>query len=81
MVKDTNIRPALLKWLSIRHAFEPGALIVEEFGLCQGAARVDVAVVNGSLNGYEIKSESDTLNRLHRQQDIYNRIFDSLSME
>ena len=80
MVKDTDIRPVLLEFLNVRHASERDSLIIEEFGLCQGDARVDVAVVNGSLNGYEIKSESDTLNRLPRQQDIYNKIFDSVTL-
>lgn len=45
-------------------------------GLCLGATRVDVAVINGSLHGYEIKSDRDTLVRLPTQVEIYNRVLD-----
>ena len=45
-------------------------------GLRRGEVRVDVAVINGELSGYEIKSPSDTLDRLPRQQAVYSRILD-----
>ncbi len=80
MVKDSDIRPVLLKYLSAKHASERDFLIIEELGLCQGSVRIDIAVVNGSLNGYEIKSERDTLKRLARQQEVYNKIFDSVTL-
>lgn len=80
MVKDADIRPVLLKYLNAKHASELDSLIIEEFGLCQGTVRIDIAVVNGSLNGYEIKSERDTLKRLARQQEVYNKIFDSITL-
>jgi hypothetical protein len=37
---------------------------------------VDVAVVNGELSGYEIKSDEDTLARLEGQVDAYGRVLD-----
>jgi len=52
--------------------------VLDEFGLCQGTARVDVAVINGQLNGYEIKSDRDTLERLPGQVEIYNRVLDTI---
>jgi hypothetical protein len=48
--------------------------------LCQGNARVDLAVVNGSLSGFEIKSERDTLQRLPHQVQIYSRALDSVTI-
>jgi hypothetical protein len=63
-----------------RHAAEVGTLIVDELGLCQGVARVDLAVVNGSLHGYEIKSECDTLERLPGQRDVYSRALDFVTI-
>lgn len=80
MVKDADIRPVLIKYLNSQHASEQNYLIIEELGLCQGTARIDIAVINGSLNGYEIKSEKDTLKRLAQQQEIYNKIFDSITL-
>ncbi len=54
--------------------------IIEEFGSCQGNARVDVAVINGSIHGYEIKSEKDTLKRPPIQKEYYNRTLDFVTL-
>ena len=54
--------------------------IVHELGLCLGEARIDVAVINGKLHGFEIKSEKDTLKRLPEQVLVYNRVFDRLTL-
>lgn len=62
------------------HFGEADTRIVEELGLCQGIARVDIAVVNGSIHGYEIKSERDTLERLPAQIDIYSRALDFVTV-
>jgi len=62
------------------HFGEPDTRIIQELGLCQGIARVDIAVVNGSIHGYEIKSERDTLVRLPGQIEIYNRALDFVTV-
>lgn len=49
---------------------------MNEMGLCLGATRVDVAVINGSLHGYEIKSDRDKLDRLPTQIELYDRVLD-----
>jgi hypothetical protein len=72
-MRDVDIRQALL--VKLRERFR-GDKIVNEMGLCMGATRVDVAVINGSLHGYEIKSDSDTLARLPSQVTLYNRVLD-----
>ena len=41
-----------------------------------GKCRADIAVINGQLVGYEIKSDSDSLRRLGRQVESYNAVFD-----
>jgi hypothetical protein len=78
-MRDIDIRGALRLEMARRHS-EEGALIVEELGLCQGAARVDVAVVNGSVHGYEIKSEYDTLARLPGQSTIYSQALEFVTI-
>lgn len=75
-MRDYDIRQTLRVELQAAHADEPDTLIVEELGLCEGRARADFAVVNGAMNGYEIKSERDTLERLPRQREFYARCFD-----
>ena len=62
------------------HYQEPDTRIVEELGLCQGIARVDLAVVNGAIHGYEIKSERDTLYRLPTQAQIYGQVLDYVTI-
>lgn len=79
-MREIDIRNALKKELKLIHANEPDALIIDELGICQGESRVDLAVVNGSLNGFEIKSNQDTLGRLPRQLDYYNRCFDFMTI-
>lgn len=54
-------------------AAEDDGLVVEELGLCQGSARVDVALINGAIHGYEIKSDRDDLSRFGQQLSFYNR--------
>jgi hypothetical protein len=70
------MRAALLVSLRSRWKRYPGTLIVPEFGTHYGSGRADVAVVNGSLWGYEIKSNVDRLSRLAAQATRYNEVFD-----
>lgn len=79
-MRDIDIRSALRQHLDRAHEHEPGTRIIDELGLCTGTARVDMAVVNGFLNGYEIKSELDTLERLPSQQEVYNKTLDSVTI-
>jgi hypothetical protein len=51
-------------------------LIVHELALCQAEARVDVATINGQFVGWEIKTRTDRLSRLPKQQSVYSRVFD-----
>jgi hypothetical protein len=77
---DYDIRQQLLIHLKVQHSAESDCLIVEELGLAQGESRVDVALINGSLNGFEIKSNRDRLDRLPRQRDMYGRFFDTMTI-
>ena len=79
-MRDTDVRRALCDHLLAIHKNDPQTLIVEELGIRQGAARVDVAVVNNSLHGYEIKSARDTLERLPRQAKLYSGVFDTITL-
>lgn len=78
--RDIDIRNILHYQLKKDHNNEPDTLILDELVICQGDSRIDVAVINGSINGYEIKSESDTLERLPRQAELYNKVFDTVTI-
>lgn len=71
---DREVRERLCRDLRTWHP-DPGTLFVDEFDL-GGLVRVDVAVVNGELWGYEIKSAQDTLRRLPTQVEIYSKVLD-----
>lgn len=79
-MRDEELRGAILRDLREAHAQDPNTLIIEELGLCQGTARIDVGVINEHLVGYEIKSHADKLARLPYQLSIYCRCLDRLSI-
>lgn len=79
-MRDVDVRPVLKRRLDARYGTQADAIIVEELGICHGTVRADIAVINGSLKGYEIKSDRDTLTRLASQAEIYNKVFDTVTI-
>jgi len=77
---DREIRDVLLADLHESHADDDDVVLVEELGLCRGEVRVDVTVVNGTLHGYEIKSDRDSLRRLGRQVALYSAVLDRATL-
>ena len=77
---DAEIRRTLIDHLRGIHERHAETAFIEELGLCRGQVRVDVAVVNGSLHGYEIKSDRDTLRRLVAQVGLYSRVLDNATL-
>ena len=78
--REIDIRNSLNHKVLSLFPREHDAIKINEFGICQGEARIDLAVINGSIHGFEIKSESDTLDRLPSQQEIYNKVFDTITI-
>jgi hypothetical protein len=78
-MRDVDVRQVLRERLELTQVAN-GGLLVEELGLCSGSVRADLAVVNGILKGYEIKSDQDNLNRLKAQANIYNQVFDTVTL-
>lgn len=75
-MRDRDVRAALYAELQREHSTDlANTLILDELGLC-GQVRVDVAVVNGTLSGFELKSEKDSLKRLPTQVEVYSRVLD-----
>lgn len=71
---DRQIRALLKAYIAPRLGARD--LLVDEFGLADGDVRADLAVVNGALEGFEIKAGRDTLLRLPNQIAAYDKIFD-----
>lgn len=54
--------------------------LIEELDVCGGISRIDIALVNGMLHGFEIKSDRDNLERLPSQKEDYNCVFDTVTV-
>lgn len=55
-------------------------VIVDELGLAHAKARIDIAVINGFVHGFEIKSAADTLARLPQQLMFYEECLEKLTI-
>jgi len=68
---EREVRAALKKRHLRHYNGRRDVLIIDELGLAHARSRIDLAVFNGHLHGYEIKSASDALDRLLRQLATY----------
>jgi hypothetical protein len=79
-MRDQTIRQLLRRTELSKYINDPHSKVVEELELPVAGARVDIAVINGCMHGFEIKSAVDTLKRLPSQLDAYSKVFDFLSI-
>lgn len=75
-LRDDDIRWPLHKWLIDQHSDDVTTHVIHELKLPRPSARVDIALVNGELTAFEIKSDVDSLGRLPRQILSFNKVFD-----
>ena len=77
---DAEIRAALHR--KVLRAFHRcnDTLVIDELGLAHAKARIDVAVINGCVHGFEIKSAADTLARLPQQLELYEACLEKLTI-
>lgn len=79
-MNDQQLRCAVKQKILSHYADDPDTRIFDELGIRHGAARIDIAVVNGIIHGFELKSERDTLKRLPRQVQMYNSVLDRVTL-
>ncbi len=77
-MNDVDIRQNIHKKILRRQHAQKDTLVIDELGLNHGRCRADIAVINGHLVGYEIKSNNDSLRRLEGQVKAYNAVFDKV---
>lgn len=77
---DFAIRSLLQKTELLQYIDDPNSKVVDELKLPITKSIIDIAVINGHLHGYEIKSASDTLQRLPNQLVAYEKIFDFITV-
>lgn len=78
-MNDAQIRESFHRKRLRRHHADPDTLVLDELGLRHGKCRADIAIINGHLIGYEIKSDEDSLSRLDDQIQAYSDVFDRAS--
>ena len=79
-MKDQDIRAVLKTELLGKYAGDNDTLVLDELGVRHGMARLDIAVVNHRLHGYEIKSDLDSLRRLPDQIRIFSSVADRMTL-
>ena len=76
---DSEIRLALHRRRLNRQKRQSNTLVIDELGLAHAQSRIDIAVINGCVHGYEIKSGQDDLVRLETQFSVYRRTLQKLT--
>lgn len=79
-MRDAEIRQSFHRKRLKRYHADRGTLVIDELGLRHGTCRADIAVVNGRLLGFEIKSDRDALSRLPSQISAYNAVFGRITI-
>ena len=80
VVGEREIRQALLMKRLRADIQCADTLVVNELGLAHASRRIDVAVINGVIHGFEIKSTRDSLSRLSDQLAVYGQSLQKLTL-
>jgi|WetSurMetagenome_2_1015567.scaffolds.fasta_scaffold27066_2 hypothetical protein len=79
-MKDSDIRAVLKNKILRRYLKDQDTVIIDELGINNGSSRVDVALVNGTIHGFEIKSDCDSLARLPDQIRAFCEVLDRVTL-
>ncbi|MEL7562610.1 sce7726 family protein [Dehalogenimonas sp. 4OHTPN] len=79
-MKDQDIRAVLKAELMRKYAGDSNTLVLDELGIRHGLGRLDLAVVNHRLHGYEIKGDLDNLRRLPDQIKVFSSVADRMTL-
>jgi hypothetical protein len=77
---DAEIRAALHRKPLRAFHHSNDTLVIDELGLAHAKARIDVAVINGCVHGFEIKSAADSLAGLPQQLELYEQCLEKLTI-
>lgn len=80
LMRDIDVRMAVHKKILREHHNDPNTVVIDEFNLSLGASRIDIAVINGIMHGYELKSQKDNLKRLPVQVGYYSDVMDKVTL-
>lgn len=75
-MRDQDVRTAFHNTILKSSHVDADTHVIDELGLKNGLIRADIAVLNGKMIGYEIKTDKDNLSRLSAQVGAYSEVFD-----
>jgi hypothetical protein len=75
-VRAGEILAAVESKLQHQHRYDP-TVYKREWSIGVGATRIDVAAINGTITGCEIKSARDNFGRLPAQVRLYSAVLDT----
>lgn len=79
VLNEAMIKAAVIDRL-LRHHADQDMVLISEMVVARYARRADLAVANGHMHAFEIKSELDTLVRLDGQMEAYAAQFDKVTL-
>lgn len=79
LLREQDVKIALIDWL-YKKGMLSDATIINEMVVANWSRRADLAIANGSLQAYEIKSDFDSLKRLDGQLKIFNSSFEKVTI-
>lgn len=77
-VGEREIRAALVARLELSSTHGCGMQVQQEVKI--GGGRIDVLCLSDCLDGYEIKSDFDSISRLERQANLYSSVLDRATL-
>lgn len=77
-IHEQKAKAVLLQYLLQKGVITEDVVIINELALEFFSRRADIALVNGSIEFFEIKSEADTLTRLPGQIETFSKFCDKL---
>jgi hypothetical protein len=79
-MRDLEIRNILRNSLQRKYGCGSDTEIIDELWIGGGRSRIDLALVNGILHGFELKSDFDTLRRLPEQIQVYGTVCNCVTL-
>jgi hypothetical protein len=76
-LSEREIKVAVIDYLNRKNALQDG-VVINEFPVANWSRRADLAVANGKLQAFEIKSDYDSLRRLDGQIALFATRFDKV---
>jgi len=79
ILNDSQIRPQLINFLS-KKIKKTNSKIIEELTVNNGFARADVVALDDKMHCFEIKGETDCVERILHQGKFYNNSFNTITL-